>query len=96
MLQNIKFHYTGRLTKYLSFLCLLFISLQSCDATDPNNDLPGRRDYTWTITGLLLAFLMYQWKKISADKLAERLKPLYKLSYNKWYFDEFYNQFLLQ
>ncbi len=43
------------------------------------------------ITGLLLAFLMYQWKKISADKLAERLKPLYKLSYNKWYFDEFYN-----
>jgi NADH-quinone oxidoreductase subunit L len=43
------------------------------------------------ISGLLLAFLMYQWKKISADKLAERLKPLYKLSYNKWYFDEFYN-----
>ncbi len=43
------------------------------------------------ISGLLLAFLMYQWKKISADKLAERLKPLYKLSYNKWYFDEFYD-----
>ncbi len=42
-------------------------------------------------SGLLLAFLMYQWKKISADKLAERFKPLYKLSYNKWYFDEFYD-----
>ena len=43
------------------------------------------------LSGLLLAFLIYQWEKISADKLAERLKPLYKLSYNKWYFDEFYN-----
>ena len=43
------------------------------------------------ISGLLLAFLMYQWNKISADKLAERFKPLYKLSYNKWYFDEFYD-----
>ncbi len=53
MLQNIKFHYTGRLTKYLSFLCLLFICLQSCDATGPNNDLPGRRDYTWTVDSLL-------------------------------------------
>ena len=43
------------------------------------------------ISGVLLAFLIYQWEKISADKLAERLKPLYNLSYNKWYFDEFYN-----
>ncbi|MEJ2616645.1 MAG: proton-conducting transporter membrane subunit, partial [Ignavibacteriaceae bacterium] len=42
-------------------------------------------------SGLLLAFIIYQWKKISADKLAERFKPLYNLSYNKWYFDEFYN-----
>jgi len=31
---------------------------------------------------------MYQWKKISADKLAERFKPLYTFSLNKWYFDE--------
>ena len=29
------------------------------------------------ISGILLAFAMYQWKKISADKLAERFKPLY-------------------
>jgi NADH-quinone oxidoreductase subunit L len=34
---------------------------------------------------------MYQWKKINADSIAEKFKPLYKLSYNKWYFDEIYN-----
>jgi NADH-quinone oxidoreductase subunit L len=40
--------------------------------------------------GILIAFAMYQWQKISADKLADKLKPLYLLSYNKWYFDELY------
>jgi NADH-quinone oxidoreductase subunit L len=44
------------------------------------------------ISGILLAFLMYQWKKISADKLAERFKLLYTFSYNKWYFDELYDK----
>ncbi len=42
------------------------------------------------LLGILLAFLIYHWKKISADKLASSLKPLYNLSYNKWYFDEIY------
>jgi len=41
--------------------------------------------------GILFAFLFYQWKKIDPDKLAAKVKPLYNLSYNKWYFDEFYN-----
>jgi NADH-quinone oxidoreductase subunit L len=44
------------------------------------------------ISGILLAFVMYQWKKICPDKLAERFKPLYKFSLNKWYFDEFYDK----
>lgn len=41
--------------------------------------------------GILFAFLFFQLKKIDADKLTEKIKPLYNLSYNKWYFDEFYN-----
>ncbi|MCL4547232.1 MAG: NADH-quinone oxidoreductase subunit L [Bacteroidetes bacterium] len=41
--------------------------------------------------GILIAFMFYQWKKISADKLAEKLKTLYKLSLNKWYLDEIYD-----
>ena len=40
--------------------------------------------------GILLAFLMYQWKKISPDKLAEKIKRLYNGSLNKWYVDEIY------
>ncbi len=41
--------------------------------------------------GILMAFLFYQWKKISADKLAERFKALYNWSFNKWKFDELYD-----
>ncbi len=40
--------------------------------------------------GILLAYSFYQWKKLDPDKLANSIKPLYKLSYNKWYFDEIY------
>ncbi len=41
--------------------------------------------------GILLAFLMYQWKKISPDKIADKFKNLYKGSLNKWYVDEIYS-----
>jgi len=40
--------------------------------------------------GILFAFIMYQWKKINPDKLADKLKPLYNFSLNKWYIDELY------
>jgi NADH-quinone oxidoreductase subunit L len=46
--------------------------------------------------GILLAFLMYEWKKIDPDKLAEKLKPLHKLSYNKWYVDEIYSMLFIE
>jgi NADH-quinone oxidoreductase subunit L len=46
--------------------------------------------------GILFAFLMYHWKKINADKLAEKLKPLYNLSYNKWYVDEIYSLLFIE
>ena len=41
--------------------------------------------------GILLAFYVYQWQKIKADSIAVKFKNLYEFSYNKWYFDEFYN-----
>ncbi len=41
--------------------------------------------------GILMAFVIYQWKKLDADKLALKMKPLYNISYNKWYFDEIYD-----
>jgi NADH-quinone oxidoreductase subunit L len=45
--------------------------------------------------GILLAYLIYQWKKFNADKIANAISPLYKLSYNKWYFDEIYNKSII-
>ncbi len=41
--------------------------------------------------GILIAFMFYQWKKFSADKLAEKWRALYKFSLNKWYLDELYD-----
>lgn len=40
--------------------------------------------------GILAAFLTYYWKRISADVVAARLKPLHTFLLNKWYFDELY------
>jgi NADH-quinone oxidoreductase subunit L len=42
--------------------------------------------------GILMAYTFYYWKKINADKVAEKIKPLYKFSLNKWYFDELYDK----
>lgn len=41
--------------------------------------------------GILLAFIIYQWKKLNAEKMAEKVKPLYNFSLNKWYLDEAYD-----
>jgi len=40
--------------------------------------------------GILMAFATYYWKRISADRVAEKVKPLYTFLLNKWYFDELY------
>ena len=47
-------------------------------------------------SGILLAFAFYFWKKVDVEKLTEKIKPLYKLSYNKYYFDEIYNATLIR
>ncbi len=41
--------------------------------------------------GIFIAFVFYQWKKVDVDKMVNSIKPLYNLSYNKWYFDEIYD-----
>ncbi|MCX7908396.1 MAG: NADH-quinone oxidoreductase subunit L [Ignavibacteria bacterium] len=42
-------------------------------------------------TGILFAFLFYQFKIFNPDTLANQFSFLYKLSFRKWYFDEIYN-----
>ncbi|MEW5796313.1 MAG: NADH-quinone oxidoreductase subunit L [Candidatus Zixiibacteriota bacterium] len=48
------------------------------------------------LAGIALAWLIYHKKAISADKIAETFKPLYNLSYHKWWFDEFYDFILIR
>ena len=43
-------------------------------------------------SGIALAFLIYQYKVISADKLESRFRKLHTFSLNKWYFDELYEK----
>ena len=40
--------------------------------------------------GILGAFATYYWKKISADRIAERFSPVHRFLLNKWGFDNFY------
>jgi NADH-quinone oxidoreductase subunit L len=42
--------------------------------------------------GMLLSFAIYQFKLANPDTLARQMGRLYKLSYNKWYFDEIYDK----
>ena len=43
------------------------------------------------ILGIGLSALFYYWKKISAEAVAAKFRPIYNLFWNKYYFDEFYN-----
>jgi NADH-quinone oxidoreductase subunit L len=40
--------------------------------------------------GILIAYVTYYWKKISADRVAASLAPVHAFLVNKWYFDELY------
>lgn len=43
------------------------------------------------ITGIVFAILMYRTKNIDPQAIAKKIPTLYRLSLNKWYFDELYN-----
>ncbi len=42
------------------------------------------------LLGIFTAFFIYEWKKIDAERVKQRVLPLYNFLYNKWYFDELY------
>ncbi|TFI54422.1 NADH-quinone oxidoreductase subunit L [Mastigocladus laminosus UU774] len=45
-----------------------------------------------SLIGITIASLMYSWGKINPVAIAAKIKPLYNLSLNKWYFDDIYHQ----
>ena len=44
------------------------------------------------VTGIILAVLMYRAKKIDPAAIAAKYPALYRLSLNKWYFDDIYHR----
>jgi len=58
-------------------------------------------NYGWefgriALIGITLASLMYLRGKIDPSAIAAKIKPLYELSLNKWYFDEIYDTVFVQ
>ncbi|TAE60793.1 MAG: NADH-quinone oxidoreductase subunit L [Nostocales cyanobacterium] len=45
-----------------------------------------------SVVGITLAALMYLARKIDPSAIASKIKSLYELSLNKWYFDDIYHQ----
>jgi NADH-quinone oxidoreductase subunit L len=48
------------------------------------------------LAGLGVAWATYVKRSIDPASIAERLGPLYRLAYNKWYFDEIYERVIVQ
>ena len=46
--------------------------------------------------GILLAFAVYQYKKVKADRIAKAFGPVYTLVYNKYYIDEVVDRFIVR
>jgi NADH:ubiquinone oxidoreductase subunit 5 (subunit L)/multisubunit Na+/H+ antiporter MnhA subunit len=42
-------------------------------------------------SGIALAFVVFFWRKIDADAVVSKVKPLHTFLLNKWYFDELYD-----
>lgn len=49
-----------------------------------------------SVAGIVLAVLMYRTKAIDAGAIANKIKPLYNLSLNKWYIDDIYRKVFVQ
>ena len=49
-----------------------------------------------SVAGIILAVLMYRTKAISAEAIANKIKPLYNLSLNKWYIDDIYREVFIK
>lgn len=49
-----------------------------------------------SVAGIILAVLMYRTKKIDPSAIANKIRPLYNLSLNKWYIDDFYREVFIK
>jgi NADH-quinone oxidoreductase subunit L len=48
------------------------------------------------VGGVLLAAVIYWWRLLDANEIRQQFRPIYRLLWNKWYFDEIYNALFVQ
>ncbi|MBU0858519.1 MAG: NADH-quinone oxidoreductase subunit L, partial [Alphaproteobacteria bacterium] len=48
------------------------------------------------LAGILLAFVVYMWREGMAAKVVARVPAVHRLFYNKWFFDEIYDRYIVQ
>lgn len=49
-----------------------------------------------SVAGIILAVLMYRVRKVDPASIADKIKPLYNLSLNKWYIDDIYREVFIK
>ncbi|MEM6451950.1 MAG: NAD(P)H-quinone oxidoreductase subunit 5 [Cyanobacteria bacterium P01_D01_bin.105] len=49
-----------------------------------------------SVAGIVLAVLMYRMKAIDPKAIAQKIKPFYNLSLNKWYIDDIYREVFIK
>jgi NADH-quinone oxidoreductase subunit L len=50
----------------------------------------GLAAFAAAMTGLFIATLLYLWRRLDPAEIKQTFQPIYKLLWNKWYFDELY------
>lgn len=81
------------------FQASIFVSEHNKELLEEIHHAPTLVKFSPLIVGVIaiaLAYLFYLVRTDIPAKLASALKPLYKLSYNKWYFDEIYEMLLVK
>jgi NADH-quinone oxidoreductase subunit L len=76
----------------------IFLLSQSKNLLEEAHHAPTLVKLAPTIVGIIAIFLAYIFYIAKTDipkKLSQALKPLYQISLNKYYFDEFYEKFLV-
>ena len=49
-----------------------------------------------SVAGIVLAVLMYRTRTVNPNAIAEKIRPLYNLSLNKWYIDDIYREVFIK
>ncbi len=77
----------------------IFVATENNNLLEEIHHTPLLIKYLPTIVGLIafvLAYIIYIAKPELPGKLAKTFKPAYKLSFNKWYFDEIYESIFVK